>query len=108
MGVLVPGPESGDGLASVLLACRPALKRGGGPGLAEVSRAGLPGCHPVMGAARCLIRARSRTTAAVAATRAAVIATRVVCQPGMPPGRGHPYRAVLGGRGWPVRAAGPG
>src|SRR3954453_21547312 len=42
------------------------------------------GCHPVLETVRRLARARSRTTAAVAAARAAATAIRVICQPGMP------------------------
>jgi hypothetical protein len=39
----------------------------------------------VMEAVRRLARARSSRTAAVAVTRAAATAMRVICQPGMPP-----------------------
>jgi len=42
-------------------------------------------CRLVAEADRRPARVRSRNTAAVAATRAAAIAMRVICQPGMPP-----------------------
>jgi len=47
---------------------------------------GTVGRHAVVAAAaRRVARARSRTTAAVAASRAAPMAIRAICQPAMPP-----------------------
>ena len=43
------------------------------------------GCCQAAEADRRLARERSRNTAAVAATKAAATAIRVICQPGMPP-----------------------
>ena len=53
-----------------------------GAGVVGCLRAGQAGCARPR---RRAMIARSRTTASVAATRAAPRATRVICQPGMPP-----------------------